>query len=685
MVFSLAVVVFPCVGSGGSSLPSDESGDLSQVARTSAVQYAYRNYTLMKDSLLGIVGQHSDICELVDIGDSWEKVQAIADRDILAIKISDNAGIEEDEPEVLIMALHHAREWSTSELALMLADNLTDLYNNDSRVSWLVDNREIWIVPVVNPDGLDYALAHDQWWRKNRHLNLDGSYGVDLNRNYNGSQNGDPLGAWGGAGSSDVTTDETYHGSYAFSEPETQAVRDLVLAHDFSIAVDLHSYGRLVMWPWGFTNYTTEDDSDLQRIGRDLAALNGYSAEQSIDLYPTTGDSLDWLYGSEDVYAFCFEVGYEFHPMKSDDVWGIIHNNIPALKLAIEDAGDRENKSFTILHTPSSSRAFDPSGFELTADVTAERGVNSSSVVLRYRIDGQPWNEVPMSLLAGNDTYSAVIPPVTVGLKVDYYFLAKDVGAVQCMSPAYAPCELYSFVVTSMEGGPVVAFDPPSSIEGSTGASILANITNVSGSFEPILLMKNVSVGIDLELPMIPDGDNYTVGISPGYPLGEYDVWLAVVANSSLIWSSEMFSVRVFDGLAPIIGEHRVNQSSFGFVEVVVNCSDLYGVSSVRLSYELDGVPGTSEMTLLLGTVNNGTWFVLLEVYDASMLEYNITASDSGLGSTDPDSGMMYQFSLVQQLPEMPFLGVIVGAVAIVIVAAVSRSKRRSRYSDKPR
>ena len=164
------------------------------------VDYPYKNYTEIKVVLLSLQSSYPEILQVIDIGDSWEKQSGLADRDILAVKISDNVGLEESEPEVLIMALHHAREWTTSEIALSLAENLTAAYGSDPRVSWLIDNREIWIVPVVNPDGLDYALDTDEWWRKNRRLNYDGSYGVDLNRNYNGSEDGNPSGAWGGVG-----------------------------------------------------------------------------------------------------------------------------------------------------------------------------------------------------------------------------------------------------------------------------------------------------------------------------------------------------------------------------------------------------------------------------------------------------------------------------------------------------
>jgi len=673
----LAFFLIPCIGYSSQSDVADGQDDQSTRASIAAVQYAYRDYSQIRDALLGIQGQHSDISRVFDIGDSWEKTQGIADRDIIAIKISDNVAVEEDEPEVLIMALHHAREWSTSELALMIADNLTDSYGNDSRTSWLVDNREIWIVPVVNPDGLDYALAHDQWWRKNRHHNSDGSYGVDLNRNYNGSENGDSAGAWGGAGSSHVTTDEIYCGEYAFSEPETCAVRDLVKGHDFSVAIDLHSYGQWVMWPWGYTNATTVDDPDLQKIGKDFAALNGYHPAQSIALYPTTGDTIDWMYGSANIYAFCFEVGLEFHPMKSDNVWGIIHNNMAPAKLAIEVAGDREQRNFTIAHVPSVSRTYSPAGFELTADVTADRGVNSSSVLIRYRHDGQGWLEMPMSKLLGNDTYSAIVPSTTVGSTVEYYFVAKDAGDIQLMSPSYAPYHLYSFTVEPMDGGPIVSFDPPLIVEGSLATVVRANVTNVTGSFEPVFHMRNLSLDVDSGISMSVSGQNYSCEIAPGLPLGGYRTWLTIESNSSTMWSSDLHRLSVVDRVAPVIERHTVNQVLFGSVDVTVSCYDVYGVESVLVVYNLDGIPGVLSMDHQSGSFVNGTWHCTVDASDALLFEYRLVANDSRQESRSPSEGGWHHFNLSQEIPEMQPVAIVSSVIIIATAAVVARSRRR--------
>ena len=414
------------------------------------VPYDYRNYSTIRDLLYQTESDHPDIAKVYDIGDSWEKTQGIADRDVLAIKISDDVGTDEGEPEVLIISLQHAREWPSSEIAAQLIENLTDPYGDDPRISWLVDNREIWIVPVVNPDGLDYALEIDDGWRKNRRDNGDGTYGVDLNRNYNGSQNGDPLGEWGGAGTSDDTSSYNYCGEYPFSEPETQAIRDLALNHSFAVALDIHTFSDLVMWPWGYTTDLPPDNEDLVRIGTNMAALNGYTADQSVGLYPTTGDSLDWLYGGLDVYTFLFEVGGQadsYHPSDEPVVLELIEENIPPALLLIEVAGDREERPFEIYHEPLSDELYSGFGREVVADITAARGVDTSHLSLVYRVDGGPWQLESLALFSGNDSYYAHVPSQPEGSMVEYYITARDMAGTELMSPRYAPYEVHSYSV----------------------------------------------------------------------------------------------------------------------------------------------------------------------------------------------------------------------------------------------
>jgi hypothetical protein len=459
LVFSGALallVALSVVAAPTGSIHTDADQDSSRVAAGPVVDYAYRNYSTIKDILIQVESEYPEIVALHDIGDSWEKTEGLADRDILAIKISDNVQVDEEEPEFLLIALQHAREWPVSETAVEAIRMIVENYGSDPRISWLVDNREIWIVPVVNPDGLDFSMSVDDDWRKNRRDNLDGTFGVDLNRNWNGSQNDDPLGEWSGVGSSDVTSSDTYCGAAPFSEPETQAVRDLVLAHDFQIAFDFHTQGEYVMWPWGYTTNLTPDDAYLVDIGEQLAALNGYVADQSVGLYPTTGDSLDWMYGGPHVFPILFEMGKgDFHPPHEADVLQIIDENMLPTLLGIELCGDRMQLPFEISHQPLQDSPYSESGFEVSADITAYRGVDTSALELHFRVDGGSWSSADMTQGGSNDTYSGLIPSQPASSVVEYYLVAHDLGGVELMSPRYSPYEMYSFSVASPSSPPV--------------------------------------------------------------------------------------------------------------------------------------------------------------------------------------------------------------------------------------
>ena len=275
------------------------------VQATSGV--SYHSYSSLKTELQNIEYNYTNIAKVYDIGDSWEKTQGIADRDILAIKISDNVTTEEDdEPDILFMGGTHAREWISVEVPFYLAKYLVEHYSTDPKVKQLIDSREIWIVPLVNPDGLEYSRTDKRLWRKNRRDNGDGTFGVDLNRNFGYK--------WGQQGSSGNSTSNTYRGTAPFSEPETQAIRYLVSTHNFSSSISYHSYSQLVLYPWGYTNDAPQHKAQLSKMAEDMATeiekVHGkdYTPEQASDLYIASGDSDDWLYGVYNIAAFTIEL-----------------------------------------------------------------------------------------------------------------------------------------------------------------------------------------------------------------------------------------------------------------------------------------------------------------------------------------------------------------------------------------
>jgi hypothetical protein len=269
-------------------------------------------------------------------------------RDIVAVKISDNVGTDEAEPEVLYDANHHAREHMTAEMALYLLRQYTSGYASDTRVRNIVNSRELWIIPMVNPDGVEYDIATGSYrsWRKNRQPNSGSSYvGTDLNRNY-----GYRWGCCGG--SSGSTSSETYRGTAAFSAPETRVIRDFVNSRvvggvqQIKAAIDFHSYSELVLWPFGHTTantgtgMTADQQNTFATFGRQMAATNNYTPQQSSDLYITDGDSLDWLWGTHKIFAYTFELyprsasGGGFYPSASVITRETSRNREAALLLA---------------------------------------------------------------------------------------------------------------------------------------------------------------------------------------------------------------------------------------------------------------------------------------------------------------------------------------------------------------
>uniref|UniRef100_A0AAU1HW71 Zinc carboxypeptidase n=1 Tax=Streptomyces sp. NBC_00180 TaxID=2903632 RepID=A0AAU1HW71_9ACTN len=270
----------------------------------------YHNYAEMTSEINSLVSANSSIASRRVIGTSYQG------RNIVAIKISDNVASDEAEPEVLFTHHQHAREHLTVEMALYLLRELTSDYGSDSRVTSMVNNREIWIVPDLNPDGGEYDIATGSYrsWRKNRQPNSGSSaVGTDLNRNW--------AYRWGCCGgSSGSASSDTYRGASAESAPEVKVVADFVRsrivggAQQIKAGVDFHTYSELVLWPFGYTysdtttGMTADDRNAFAAVGQKMAASNGYTAEQASDLYITDGSIDDWLWGNQKIFSYTFEM-----------------------------------------------------------------------------------------------------------------------------------------------------------------------------------------------------------------------------------------------------------------------------------------------------------------------------------------------------------------------------------------
>ncbi len=230
-------------------------------------------------------------------------------RTIWAMKVSDNPNVQENEPEVLFDGMHHAREIMTVEIILHYIRYLCENYGTDPVVTFIVDNRQVWFVPLVNVDGFVYNEQTSPngggMWRKNRRDNgVPGCPGVDPNRNYTYM--------WGGTGSSGDPCSETYRGPSAGSEPEIQALMNLINAHNFVTWQTYHSVAGMILVPWGYTTTPTPDHATFIAMGTEMARDSGYQVGQcSVILYTVSGGAFDWGYGSVGQHPKIFGVSTE--------------------------------------------------------------------------------------------------------------------------------------------------------------------------------------------------------------------------------------------------------------------------------------------------------------------------------------------------------------------------------------
>ena len=309
------------------------------VETQSTGRYTYHTYDQMTKELQQLAINHTDIMQLTSIGKTYEG------RDIWMVTFSDNVNLDEQEPEVLLMGAHHGNEKPSFEVLIYFINYITNKYNqqpfdddNDSlinedpfdgvdndhdglidedpseeQVTKVIDNTKIFVIPMVNPDGVEAE------WRKNLAPNYgsDGkadhvtSLGVDLNRNYLFPEDYylDYL-----------LEDEswTYRGEEPFCENETKAIRSLVETNNISLSLSYHDYGEWMIFPWMHTSRHTPHEALFRSLGESISKINGYELkiygqygdrEYVIPQYcGTPGSSENWLYGEHGIIAYTIEL-----------------------------------------------------------------------------------------------------------------------------------------------------------------------------------------------------------------------------------------------------------------------------------------------------------------------------------------------------------------------------------------
>ena len=258
-----------------------------------AVDEEYKSPSEIESILKEWERTHSDIAKAFIIGQSSEG------RNIYALKISDNVGTRESsESAILFNSMHHAREVMSPEVSLDIIETLVSNYKTDLKIKSYVDSNEIWVVPMLNVDGNAKVWNGSSMWRKNTNY----GHGVDINRNY-------PH-LWGSCrGSSGMKWSSTYRGPSAGSEPEVQALMNLVKDIRPVFDISYHAYSEIIIYPMGCKGSRTQTKEVVEKIGKEIGGSIGYIAGTAWELlYSVDGSDIDWMYNAYQVIPYVVEV-----------------------------------------------------------------------------------------------------------------------------------------------------------------------------------------------------------------------------------------------------------------------------------------------------------------------------------------------------------------------------------------
>jgi carboxypeptidase T len=282
----------------------------------------FHTYAEMSSYVAAVAAAHPNIVRRFSIGRSYKG------RELWAVEVTSSKLPESAKPGVMFDGLTHAREHLSLEMTIAILRWLVTGYGVDSTITRLVNTRSIFIIFAVNPDGAEYDISGGRYhgWRKNRQPNAGTTaIGTDLNRNYSYK--------WGCCGLVSTSPSSSfYRGAYAFSAPETRAVRDFVASRvingrqQIRAGLTFHTSGRLILWPYGYTKtdiptgMTRDDHSVIVALARGMASRNVYHAEQASDLYVDSGTERDWAFGRWHIFSYTIELGVWDYP--SDTVIG---------------------------------------------------------------------------------------------------------------------------------------------------------------------------------------------------------------------------------------------------------------------------------------------------------------------------------------------------------------------------
>lgn len=293
----------------------------------------YMTYAQMVPQLQALAQKHPQLVKLWDAGDTWLKTQGKAPHEIWALSLT-NQKVPGKKPTMLLIGGVHARELAPVEILMKLMHLLTSEYGKDPQITKIMDTRELVFMPMVNVDGRVEVERGDSWKRKN--MNTTRGDGVDLNRNYDNHWNYEGLdvpSSWKNGLSN--PNGQIYSGSGPASEPETQAVQQMFHMKKPKIAIDMHAYGEMMLWPLGYLKTDIADTPKFRAIYNNTVQKLGFRGGTSAQiLYPTTATTRDYAYGKHGAASMTLEIGQSFRPSYSEveQIWKELQPNL--LKMA---------------------------------------------------------------------------------------------------------------------------------------------------------------------------------------------------------------------------------------------------------------------------------------------------------------------------------------------------------------
>lgn len=340
-------------------------------------------------------------------------------------------------PAVLYNGCQHAREWVSPMTIMYFAERLLSSYATDARVKGIVDNCEIILVPIVNPDGYEFTWSNNRMWRKNRRNNGDGSFGVDNNRNW--------AFQWGGEGASATPSNDTYRGPSAASEVETQNLANYISSIPrIKAHIDFHSYSQLVMSPWAWTAALPVDHAVFMSLNQQMteAIESVYGMDYTYGpiyttIYPASGGACDWTYGAKGILGFSIELrdlGANGFLLPADQIIPTGEENYRAIEVLTEYVA----YPFTFSWpggSPPVSVAADTSNVVQLNIMNASGAVNPATAVMWFRVGSDPFVSTPLTSVGGT-LYEATIPATGCGQTIELYAEATSTEGRTLQFPA---------------------------------------------------------------------------------------------------------------------------------------------------------------------------------------------------------------------------------------------------------